>query len=107
MGGARGGTPGSEAAVPIWAGSEPWGALDVQERETGAFEEADVRLLETVADQLGAALRSATLYEQLDRACLGTAEALGAALEAKDAHTAEHARSIVEKAELVGRQLGM
>jgi HD-GYP domain-containing protein (c-di-GMP phosphodiesterase class II) len=71
------------------------------------FEEADVRLLETVADQLGAALRSATLYEQLERAYLGTAEALGAALEAKDASTAEHARAIVANAERVGRRLGM
>jgi len=66
-----------------------------------------VRLLETLADQLGAALRSATLYEQLERAYLGTAEALGAALEAKDASTAEHARSIVANAERVGRRLGM
>jgi diguanylate cyclase (GGDEF)-like protein len=107
MGGALRGRPGSEAAVPIWAGAELWGALDVQEEESGAFEEADLRLLETVADQLGAALRSATLYEQLDRAYLGTAEALGAALEAKDADTAQHARSIVANAEAVGRRLGM
>ena len=66
-----------------------------------------MRLLETVADQLGAALRSATLYEQLERAYLGTAEALGAALEAKDASTAEHARAMVDNVERVGRRLGM
>jgi diguanylate cyclase (GGDEF)-like protein len=107
MGGARSGPPGSELAVPIWIGTELWGVLDVQDEARGAFEEADVRLLETVADQLGAALRSATLFEQLERAYLGTAEALGAALEAKDAHTAEHARSIVANAERVGRRLGM
>jgi diguanylate cyclase (GGDEF)-like protein len=107
LGGSRRGMPGSEAAVPIWSGTGLWGALDVQEEGSEAFEEADVRLLETVADQLGAALRSAMLFEQLDRAYLGTAEALGAALEAKDAHTAEHARSIVINAERVGRRLGM
>jgi len=60
-----------------------------------------------VADQVGSALRSAMLYEQLERAYLGTAEALAAALEAKDAYTAEHARSIVDQAEAVGRRLGM
>ena len=60
-----------------------------------------------MADQVGAALRSASLYEQLERAYLGTAEALVAALEAKDAYTAEHARSIVEQAEAVGRRLGI
>jgi diguanylate cyclase (GGDEF)-like protein len=107
LGGSRRGVPGSEVAVPIWTATELWGALDVQEKPSDAFEQADVRLLETVADQLGAALRSAMLFEQLERAYLGTAEALGAALEAKDAQTAEHARSIVANAERVGRRLGM
>jgi HD-GYP domain-containing protein (c-di-GMP phosphodiesterase class II) len=93
--------------APIWVGPELWGALDVQEVSDSAFDEADARLLETVTDQLGAALRSAILYEQLERAYLGTAEALAAALEAKDAHTATHARSIVRHAEGVGRVLGL
>jgi HD-GYP domain-containing protein (c-di-GMP phosphodiesterase class II) len=66
-----------------------------------------VRLVETVAAQVGAALRSASLFEQLERAYLGTARALVAALEAKDPYTAEHGRSIVEQAEAVGRALGM
>ena len=66
-----------------------------------------MRLLQTVADQAGAAMRSAVLYERLERAYLGTAEALAAALEAKDAYTADHARSIAEQAEAVGRRLGM
>jgi HD-GYP domain-containing protein (c-di-GMP phosphodiesterase class II) len=47
------------------------------------------------------------MYEQLERAYLSTAEALASALEAKDAHTADHARSIVRNAETVGRSLGM
>jgi HD-GYP domain-containing protein (c-di-GMP phosphodiesterase class II) len=86
---------------------ELWGAINLEEDRTGAFDEDDVRLVETVADQVGAALRSAFLYEQLDRAYMGTAEALAAALEAKDSYTAHHAHSIVEHAEAVGRKLGM
>jgi diguanylate cyclase (GGDEF)-like protein len=97
----------SELVTPIWVGSELWGAIDIQEAAREAFDEADARLIETVADQLGAALRSATLYEQLERAYIGTAEALAAALEAKDAHTANHARSIVRDAEAVARRLGL
>jgi diguanylate cyclase (GGDEF)-like protein len=97
----------SELVAPIWVGSDLWGAIDVQETTPEAFDEADGRLVETVADQLGAALRSATLYEQLERAYIGTAEALGAALEAKDSHTASHARSIVANAEAVGRLVGL
>jgi putative nucleotidyltransferase with HDIG domain len=47
------------------------------------------------------------LYERLESAYLGTAEALAAALEAKDSYTASHSRSIAEHAEAVGRLLGM
>ena len=97
----------SEMLVPLWVGDHLWGVLNVEEREIRAFDEDDLRLLETVADQAGAALRSASLYEQLERAYLGTAQALVAALEAKDAYTAAHGRSIVEQAEAVGRRLGM
>ena len=95
----------SELVVPLWVGEELWGVINIEELEPGAFDEDDVRLVETVADQVGAALRSASLYEQLERAYLGTAQALVAALEAKDAYTAEHARSIVEQAE-TGRPSG-
>jgi diguanylate cyclase (GGDEF)-like protein len=97
----------SELDVPVVVGGVPWGALSVQSNETDAFDEEDVRLLRAVADQLAAALRSASLYEQLERAYLGTAEALSAALEAKDSYTAEHSRSLVRRAEAVGRMLGM
>ena len=97
----------SELIVPLWVAGEVWGVLNLEELLPGAFDEDDVRLVETVADQAGAALRSASLYEQLEAAYLGTAQALVAALEAKDADTAEHARSIVGQAEEVGRRLGM
>jgi diguanylate cyclase (GGDEF)-like protein len=97
----------SELVVPLYVAGELWGVLNVEEIEPDAFHEDDVRLMETMADQAGSALRSASLYEQLERAYMGTAEALAAALEAKDSYTANHARSIVEHAEAVGRRLGM
>ncbi len=97
----------SELIVPLYVAGELWGVLNVEELEVDAFHEDDVRLMQTMADQVGSALRSASLYEQLERAYMGTAEALAAALEAKDSYTAHHARSIVEHAESVGRRLGM
>jgi diguanylate cyclase (GGDEF)-like protein len=97
----------SELVAPVVVAGDLWGAINCAEVEIGAFDEDDARLLQTVADQLGSALRSAVLYEQLSAAYLGTAEALAAALEAKDSYTAMHARSIVEWAEAVGRRLGL
>jgi GAF domain-containing protein len=97
----------AELDVPIRVGSRVWGAITLQEDHVDAFDEDDLRLLVTIADQLGAALRSVSLFEQLERAYLGTAEALAAALEAKDSYTASHSHSIVNNAEAVGRLLGL
>jgi diguanylate cyclase (GGDEF)-like protein len=97
----------SELIVPLLVAGELWGVINVEELELDAFDEDDLRLMETMADQVGSALRSASLYERLERAYMGTAEALAAALEAKDSYTAHHGRSIVERAEAVGRRLGL
>ncbi len=67
----------SELVVPLWVGGELWGAINIEETRRSAFDEDDARLVQTVADQIGSALRSATLYERLERAYLGTAEAPG------------------------------
>ncbi len=97
----------SELVVPLWVGEELWGAVNVEERVPAAFDEDDARLVQTVADQIGSALRSAMLYERLEGAYLGTAEALAAALEAKDSYTASHSRAVVARTQEVGRRLGM
>ena len=91
----RAGEVGSEVAIPIVVGERLWGALDVQEEAPGAFDDADVRLLQAVTDQLASALAAATRFERLERAYLATAEALA------------RARSLVRTAEEVGRRLGM
>src|SRR4051794_2718747 len=97
----------SELAVLIWLGSELWGVLHLRAGGEQELGDDEVRVIETVAEQLGTSVRSAILYEQLERAYLGTAEALGAALEAKDMPTPLHARSVIETAEAVGRRMSM
>ena len=97
----------SELVVPLWVDGFLYGAINVESVEPGAFDQDDVRLLQTIADQAGAAMRSAALYERLERAYLGTAEALASALEAKDADPAGHARTVAAQAEAVGRRMGM
>ncbi len=97
----------SELAVPVLVSGEPWGVVNLEDLEVGAFNLDDARLLESVAAQIGGALTAIRLYEQLDRAYLGTAEALSAALEAKDSYTASHSQSIADHAVAVGHRLGM
>ena len=96
----------SELVVPLLVGGELWGAIDVEEVRTHAFDEDDARLVQTVADLVGSALRSAMLYERLDSAYIGTAQALATALEA-DHRDVDGPRRMVEWATAVGRRLGV
>ena len=97
----------SEICAPLWVGNQPWGGIDLHDSRRDAFDEDDARLVRLVAGQVSAALRSAQLYERVEHAYLGTAEALGAALEAKDSYTASHSRSLTHNADAVGRALGL
>jgi PAS domain S-box-containing protein len=63
------GTPSkSYLGVPIWAGDEAIGVISVQStREDGRYGEADARLLETIAASVGAAIRNARLFAEIER----------------------------------------
>jgi putative nucleotidyltransferase with HDIG domain len=78
------------------------------------FDEPEVALLDAVTKATGHALERAwltqermELVDRLEAAWLGTAEALAAALEAKDSYTADHASSIAELAIEVGEEFGL
>jgi GAF domain-containing protein len=53
----------SELAVPIIAADRLLGVLDVQSEGVNKFSDADVRILTTLAGQVGSAIRNAQLFE--------------------------------------------
>lgn len=53
----------SEAAVPLQVGGTVLGALDVQSVEVSAFQPEDIDILQTLADQLSAAIQNARLAQ--------------------------------------------
>jgi GAF domain-containing protein len=57
----------SELALPLRVGERVIGALDVQSTEPNAFDENDVVVLQTMADQLATALENARLLDSLRR----------------------------------------
>jgi GAF domain-containing protein/HAMP domain-containing protein len=65
----------SEIALPLRAGKEIIGALDVQSTEPNAFFQEDINILSTLADQVSIAIQNAWQYEQTRKA-LSEAEAL-------------------------------
>ena len=55
----------SEMALPLWAGDQIIGALDVQSKDPNAFDDEDILVLQTMADQLAVAIENARLIGEL------------------------------------------
>ncbi len=58
----------SEIALPLIAGQTLLGVLDVQSKQSNAFTEEDVRILQLLADQLAVAIENAELFAQSQQA---------------------------------------
>lgn len=97
----------SAAAVPIiWKGNL-LGVLQANNKSHGPFHEADLRLLETLAHQVGIAIENANLYENVKSQFEETAMALATAIEAKDRYTGGHTRRVALFAELIANHMGL
>jgi len=57
----------SELSTPIRIGEELVGVLDIQSPQLHAFDDNDVMVMETLADQIAVAIHNAQLYEQAQR----------------------------------------
>ena len=57
----------SEITLPLKTGEDVIGALDVQSRESNAFDDDDIIILQTMADQLAVAIANARLFEATHR----------------------------------------
>ena len=55
----------SEMALPLSAGDQIIGALDVQSKDPNAFDDEDILVLQTMADQLAVAIENARLIGEL------------------------------------------
>jgi GAF domain-containing protein len=58
----------SELSVPIRSGDQTIGVLDIQSPKLNAFDENDVKVMETLADQIAVAMANAQLYEAAQQA---------------------------------------
>jgi GAF domain-containing protein len=67
----------SEVALPLMLGDRILGALDVQSRETGAFDEDDVAVLQVLADQVVVAIENARLFTEMEKAVEAERRAYG------------------------------
>jgi GAF domain-containing protein/HAMP domain-containing protein len=67
----------SELALPLMVGDRVLGALDVQSKEPGAFNQEDVTTLQLLADQVAIAIDNARLFSESQAAVEATRRAYG------------------------------
>lgn len=67
----------SEIALPLRARGEVIGVLDVQSAEPAAFDDEDVAVLQTLADQVAVAISNVRLFEQAQAAVAAERRAYG------------------------------
>lgn len=65
-----------------------------------------IRLMTTIADMAGNAIRRAALHDEMEEAYLQMVLALSNAIDAKDTYTGGHGERLTELAEAVAREMG-
>ncbi len=81
--------------VPVKAKEKIIGVLQaLNKKKDKLFNEEDLRLIESLADQVAIALENARLYENQRQTFLETAQALAAAIEKRDIYTGGHTKRV-------------
>ncbi len=94
----------SEIALPLRVGERVIGALDVQSEKTGAFDEANAEVLQTMADQIAVALFNAETFNRSEKQTHALAQLNQLSRELAQATTRESVAFAVAQAviELIG-----
>ena len=98
---------GAAAMVPLVVGGQAAGLIEVYDTRARLFTQNELRYCRLLADQAGTVLAAGQLVARLEEQHVATVAALAAALEAKDAYTGDHARTISDLAVTVGEEMGI
>ncbi|HSG05493.1 MAG TPA: GAF domain-containing protein, partial [Nitrospiria bacterium] len=94
--------------VPVRVKGKTAGVLQaINKLGGGSFSRWDLEDFQSLGDQVAVAIENADLYRELREAFFGTVQALGEAIEAKDAYTAGHTQRVLTYSETVGRRMGL
>jgi HD-GYP domain-containing protein (c-di-GMP phosphodiesterase class II) len=96
-------------AVQLMDRGTPLGTLyvEVDATDTALLDDADVALLETIAETASGSLAVIVAHERIEMSYKETIQSLLSALEASDQYTAAHSDDVADWAVEVGRRLGM
>ena len=92
--------------VPVKVKEKVIGVLEAINREgEGGFDQEDLSLFISLADQVAIALDNARLYEELEEMFFQTQESLAEAIEKRDPYTGGHTRRVTTYSLTIGKHL--
>ncbi len=95
-------------AVPLLRDGRPYGVVcGLRPASETDFGTPEIRLLRSLAAQLGLAASNADLYEDLKRFLTSTVKALVSAIDAKDSYTAGHSERVNIVSMLIGSEMNL
>lgn len=97
----------SELAVPVRAGGELLGVLNLESEIVGRYTDVDRRIAEGIGHHLAAAIAHLNDRRQLEQSLLDTVSALSAMVEGKDDYTEGHCQRIAQIAVAIGRHMDL
>lgn len=97
----------SIAFVPLRSGSSILGTITLGMKEQRKFKPNDIRLLESVSNELGVAIDNKQLAENLERLYLSTVLTLTDIVEAKDHYTRSHSDEVTRYAVMTAREMNL
>lgn len=91
--------------APVSSKERLLGVLQAINKLDGTFNEDDLEMLKTLANQVGAAIENAHLYQEQRETFLGITMALVDALEKRDDYTGGHTKRVCEYSMAIGLHL--
>lgn len=93
--------------VPLFSDGDVIGDLSLCSNKPNTYGEADIEVLQPIAEGLSIAVQNARLFERNRRLYLGSIKALAAAIDAKDAYTHSHSEKVAFYARRIAEEMGL
>jgi len=100
---------GAMLVLPLVSKNELIGIMTIDQKKSDGtiFDIQDVEILETLANNLGIAIKNAKLYKDLDDIYIRITRALSQILETKDTYTVGHSDNVTKYAIAISKKLNL
>ncbi|MDP3014100.1 MAG: HD domain-containing phosphohydrolase, partial [Candidatus Subteraquimicrobiales bacterium] len=94
-------------SVPLIVKERVAGVLNLSSICPAKFDHSDLRLLTTLASQIGVSIENAKLFKEMEEIYLDTVKAFIAAIEAKDPYTRGHSEQVAKYAVAIAKVMNL